>query len=444
MAALMRRKGSRYWIVRYVEQDGTPRQRSTRTTDRRVADRIRRQIESDLANRMAGLVDDQAAAFEEASREPLSQHVDVYLNSCKASGQASRRIQGKQLHLKYAMESMRATRLAHITSDAMRGWMDELRGHSLSATTVNEYRCSLNAFLNWCVKDGRLRSNPIKHVSPLSTRGLKSRHRRILEDDEINRLIQVAIEQDHMNSGRGWSSRRAVYLTALFTGLRRQELKSICWRDVDLEQGVMTIREDVGKANRQDEIPLHGSVVEVLAELPRGAASDRIFKNVPTIHTFKRDCQRANIPLKDEAGRTVDFHSLRATFCTRLIKAGVPAAHVQRLMRHADIKTTNSHYTDLRIHDLDGAVNTLDVPVQNVEAQSMAATGTDDRCHQYCHLPERQSVQSDASGCESDVYLGTRFKNDKPRQETGLCDTMQDRASKRVRRFERPTFTLAT
>ena len=112
---------------------------------------------------------------------------------------------------------------------------------------------------------------------------------------------------------------------------------------------------------------------------------DLVFASIPTIETLKRDYNRAGILLKDDAERTVDFHTLRATFATRLIKQGVQPSYLKELMRHADIKTTNEHYTDLRLHDLDGAVNQLSVPelVHNKQAQEYRATGTDD-CSGNC------------------------------------------------------------
>ena len=47
----------------------------------------------------------------------------------------------------------------------------------------------------------------------------------------------------------------------------------------------------------------------------------------------------------------------------------------------------------------------------------------------------------------SDRNFSSTSANNKPRHKAGLCDTVQDRAfgqKKRVRRFERPTCTLAT
>ena len=114
-------------------------------------------------------------------------------------------------------------------------------------------------------------------------------------------------------------------------------------------------------------------------------------------------------------------------------------------MRHADIKTTNDYYTDLRLHDLDLAVNQISLPV--IEEHRLAATGTDmalSNCHGNGHVSVHDSVLLGASGCdELTTSRGVKPK-DKPRSGAGLCESVQGTASKRVRRFERPTFTLAT
>ena len=241
-----------------------------------------------------------------------------------------------------------------------------------------------------------------------------------------------------------------MYVTALFTGLRHGELRKICWSDVDLEQGRLIVREEIGKARRADEIPLHPMVIDVLSELQTQRTGSRVFSSVPTLNTFKKDCGRAGINIEDKTGRTVDFHSFRMTLATWLQKAGVHASYAQRILRHASFKTTDKYYTDLRINDLTVAINELDISesVAGLEVQVLGRTGTDDqlggKCHQNCHQSGHQAIHQDASICDENGTHGTAVGNEKPRQEAGLCNTVQDRAGKRVRRFERPTFTLAT
>ena len=106
-------------------------------------------------------------------------------------------------------------------------------------------------------------------------------------------------------------------------------------------------------------------------------------------------------------------------------------------------------------HDLSESISRLSGPNGPVEEAVSQATGTDHSvpvgCHQNRHHLVRETVQSGASGCESDRNHGSAFNN-KPRREAGfICPETpaRDRESgarvgKRVRRFERPTFTLAT
>jgi integrase/recombinase XerC len=381
------------------------------------------------------MLDDQTVVFERASKKALLEHIQEYIADCGTQGQAKRRITSKVKHLNDAVTFMNATRLVDLQPDPFRDWLQSLE---VAPTTVNEYRCTVVSFLNWCKKDGRVRSNLLEHVSKVATIGKKVRKRRALTEDEISRLLQVAKEQDLLNAGQKWSSRHAVYLVALFTGLRRNELRSIVWSDVDLKSRSLRIREDVGKSKRNDSIPLHESAVQVLEQLKPANVSmgDLVFASIPTIETLKRDYKRAGILLKDDAERTVDFHTLRATFATRLIKQGVQPSYLKELMRHADIKTTNEHYTDLRLHDLDGAVNQLSVPeiVPNKQVQEYLATGTDD-CTRNCTQTLHETVQNSASACEVHGRNNAPDKKINPAMVRGYaskCDALL-KAGERIR-----------
>src|SRR5882724_11670048 len=53
------------------------------------------------------------------------------------------------------------------------------------------------------------------------------------------------------------------------------------------------------------------------------------------------------------------FHDLRHTTATLLLRAGVDAHRVQRLLRHHDVRTTTGIYGHLDVEDLRAAVATL-------------------------------------------------------------------------------------
>ena len=101
-------------------------------------------------------------------------------------------------------------------------------------------------------------------------------------------------------------------------------------------------------------------------------------------------------------------------------------------MRHADIKTTNEHYTDLRLHDLDGAVNQLSMPElkPNKQEQEYRAAGTDDmavRCSQKCSQSVHETVQNSANACEMHGRNEDPNKNINPAKMRGYaskCDAL--------------------
>ena len=109
--------------------------------------------------------------------------------------------------------------------------------------------------------------------------------------------------------------------------------------------------------------------------------SQRLLFTVPSglVRILNRDLEAANIPKKDDRGRTVDVHALRHSFGTLLSTSGVAPRIAQRAMRHSKIDLTMNTYTDPALLDVHAAMNAL--PSLDADADSpteQRATGTDD------------------------------------------------------------------
>ncbi|MCA9202653.1 MAG: site-specific integrase [Planctomycetales bacterium] len=176
--------------------------------------------------------------------------------------------------------------------------------------------------------------------------------------------------------------RALLYKTHLLTGLRKGELASLTVGQLDLdgpmpsavleaadeknrEGSTIAIRSDLATELRQWLRDMLSRMQEDARQrgkpIPeRLPSSTRLF-NVPSglLRILDRDLKLAGIPKRDERGRTVDIHALRHTFGTHLSKAGVAPRTAQAAMRHSTIDLTMNVYTDPRLLDVHGALDSL-------------------------------------------------------------------------------------
>jgi hypothetical protein len=152
------------------------------------------------------------------------------------------------------------------------------------------------------------------------------------------------------------------YRIILNTGLRRDELRQLCWGDVKLNTPLpcIQLRLETTKAKRADVLPLRKDLAALLGNA-RGNATDgeRVCRTLPSMESHKRYLKKAKIPFEALQGRRVDFHALRHTYNTMLATAGVQPRVAMSLMRHSDIGLTMKGYIDPRIFDFAGAVEKL-------------------------------------------------------------------------------------
>ena len=349
MATVFKRKGARVWTVQYSDAQGRRREQSSRTTDHRVAERIANKLDADVALERAGVVDPRQARFAEENRRPLAQHLEVYLQQMKDAGRAAHTLGDKGYVLPRIIKDLGATRLTDLTADAVGRFLGRQREGGKAPRTVNHYREIVRAFANWCVKSGRLAVHPLVNLPKLDETRDRTRVRRALTEDELRRLMEEA----------GSRGRKAWYLMALWGGLRRSELKKVTWADIDLERSLLTMR--VGKAHREDIVPLHPELMDELRRIRPGDVhpKTRVFPEEVTNQTRRRDFERAGIPLIDDHDRHADLHALRSTLGTMLARGGVTPQVGRQIMRHADYRTTLKHYTRLELVDAEGAIGKM-------------------------------------------------------------------------------------
>ncbi len=373
------RSRSGNWIARWIAADGRERKRSTGTSDRRDAEAILAGWLQREARVRAGLEAPDAERKAEELARPLQAHLADYLEAferqeTRTAGTMSvrRSILGTFVRLSRSI-LRREPALRDLTADLIERVMHRRLEEGRSPRTANTQRQYILAFASWATKDGRADLERLGvHVRRRNEARDRRRVRRALSTAEERALLEVA------------GARRLVYRTALETGLRRSELESLTWADLDLERGVGRVWNS--KVCRHDEFNILPDLAGELASakpLFVPGAAPRVFESLPTAKTFRRHLKRAGIAEIDQDGRVIDFHALRGTLGTRLAKAGIAPQVAKDVMRHTDYRTTVRHYSHLTLLDQRAALEkALEVPViltaegTTGEALAIAPSGT--------------------------------------------------------------------
>ena len=175
--------------------------------------------------------------------------------------------------------------------------------------------------------------NPLLNLGKVDTRGQEVRIRRALSCEEMTRLLAVA------------GKSRIGYLFAVHTGLHRNELKTLIWRDVRLDapNPYVVVQPKNAKNRKGEPLPLHTELItELRAVKPLTAMpNDLVFtgRMLPCMAKVKSDLMRAGIEFIED-GRRADFHALRHTLGTNLSITGAGPRLAMGMMRHSDMKLT--------------------------------------------------------------------------------------------------------
>ena len=217
-------------------------------------------------------------------------------------------------------------------------------GRPLSPATINRYALALMSFWKGAAKLGL-----VSRSLPCPAKGLLERESegrtRFLTVDEFARLRQWAAKSS-------WPRLEALIVLAVSTALRAGSLRALRWKDVDLEQGTLTIaRTKNGSGMVCVLVP---AAIELLEKLPgpkdpqhyvfRGKHADRP-------HNYRKafEAARRNAGLDDGE---VCFHTLRHTAASWAAQAGHSPLEISALTGHKSLvslrRYTHMNLTSLR------------------------------------------------------------------------------------------------
>lgn len=153
-----------------------------------------------------------------------------------------------------------------------------------------------------------------------------------------------------------------IYLS-LHTGLRIGEVCSLAWDDIDLNAGVIHVRHTVARVRCNDpagsttliidtpktkaskrDIPISSALLPVLLKLKDLSGKGFLLTGTGEFIKPRTFEYRYHKILNDCGIAAVNYHTLRHTFATRCVEAGVDVKSLSEMLGHGNVSVTLNTY----------------------------------------------------------------------------------------------------
>jgi integrase len=265
---------------------------------------------------------------------------DVYDNL------ASQTLRGYKPAYARALSELGGTYVKDITPRDMSAIFKRMAIQGFSKKTISNQRIIYNQILDYAVVNGDIQFNPCASVKLPSTAKKSTVIKPASDEDE-----QKILASDHQ-----W----LFPLFALLSGLRKQEILALQWKDIDFDENIISVTkavEHVGQTPHIKSTKTDSGVREVPL---LNILKDRLFpeQGNPNAYIFSQNngktpltenqFERAYKKYCDEVGITCSSRQLRHSYATVAVEEDIAPKDLQNALGHADITTTMNVYAAAR------------------------------------------------------------------------------------------------
>lgn len=327
MATIFKR-GRKYWAR--AQRKGRDIRISLQTSDRTIAERRYREWIGELEAVAWG--DKPRRSYAETEQKFIAEHLTaIKPGAAKRYG----------VSLKHLAEHFGNKMLHEITSAELSAFETVRRAHGVSASTIRRDFACLSSMMasaqdwEWVGDAG----NPVPaFMKRRAKRGLKegSAHTRYLTSAEEKAILANATDAVH----------DAIVL-AIDTGLRREELFSLEWHQVNMVRGLITTTTRT-KSGRMRKVPVTARARTILGTIKRSLESPFVLINPDTGTRYVQMNKGLYAAVRRAKVDKTSWHDLRRTAgCRWLQRDGKSMEEVSVLLGHSSITVTEKSYAFL-------------------------------------------------------------------------------------------------
>lgn len=228
----------------------------------------------------------------------------------------------------------------------------------------------LNSIIRSCVKSAILDDYLTKDFTQRVTLTADKSKTLEVQYPNVNEIKKILNQTINGMTDRRYTSRYMI-ITAIYTGMRKEEIQALTWNDIDFLHDTIKIdkawreTKDKGESNSHfmthrfkptknkasiRQIKVNHKLIRILSRLKINATSNLVFMDqfgtIPTSGPLNDKLREimAELNIKKE---NFHFHSLRHSHVALLLANGIDTYAISRRLGHNDITTTINTYAYL-------------------------------------------------------------------------------------------------
>jgi len=258
------------------------------------------------------------------------------------------------------------TPLEEITIADVEKWKAKRKRDGLKSSSINRRITALKAAVNWAKKRKIIQANPILDLERQAEDDTVSKVRYLTREERARLMAALDAREEEARRARTSHGEfnetreydpvlqfkegefvdhlKPIVLLSLSTGIRRNAMLSLEWRDVNFDEKTIMVRAATSKSGKQYYAPMNRLAFDTLSrwksQSKHTSPGSLVF---PSPQTGKKmgDC-RTSWENLIEAAKIENFrwHDMRHDFASQLVMKGADLNTVRELMGHADMKMT--------------------------------------------------------------------------------------------------------
>lgn len=247
---------------------------------------------------------------------------------------------------------------AELDRTAIMGWHAELSKRGCSQRYIYSNYIIIAKVYNYYVSIGEINRNPFNLVKITKAYGAKVTH---LTQDQMKSYLAAAYAEFDLDSPM-----LIAVLLPYFAGFRREECCGLRWRDIDFDNGTITVSSAIGLGTEgaYTKMPKNKSSARTFPLMPQlKEALKRRYDSIkpdgswfvigdktefmsPRTYSHKYKAWVDAYELVDAYGQPLTPHMLRHSFASVGVNSGMDIASLSKIMGHASRAMTLDTYAD--------------------------------------------------------------------------------------------------